>query len=106
MSAFDRQRVTWALLKYRPATPAMLLDMLMMDRRKDKLRVYAGNLQWSILAALYGLGGSKLKTPSYGEYAAMLDGEAETGHTERDVDKVRRAVDAMIEAYLPEKANA
>lgn len=74
--------------------------------RREALEVYAGNVQWSILAALYGLGGSTLKTPSYGEYASMLDGEAATGHQTHDADKVRRAVDAMIEMYLPENANA
>ena len=75
------------------------LSMLIAERKKTELlQVYAGNIQWSILATLHQLGGGKCSAPSYSEMWQRVRKESDLTR-ERSVSRVQEAVNSFFALF-------
>lgn len=66
------------------------------------LTAYQGDIQWSILTALHGLGKSNAKIPSYSDMVEKMykNGNGQHGQRMTNAETIAR-VEQMIEMFAP-----
>lgn len=64
MSAFGHERVTPALLEYRPPTPAMLASVMCHEQKKQAAVCYIGDVLWRVMMFMH----PKSEVPIFSRY--------------------------------------